>query len=87
MTRDELIELLSDITTMLGTALAKEIDLKESIAGAGVENQEKKLDALKFKLAAEKVRLKKLKDAATRRTELEKLRREKKPMASRPSAK
>lgn len=86
MTRNDLIQLLSDITAMLGTALAKEIDLKESLAGAGVENQKRKLDALKFKLAAEKARLRKLKDAANRRKELEKRRREKKPMAWRPSA-
>ena len=75
------------ITTMLGTALAKEIDLKESLGGAGVEIQEKKLDALKSKLAQEKSGLEKPKRPAKRRTELEKRRREKKPMASRPSAK
>lgn len=46
----------------------------------------KKLDALKFKLAQEKLRLEKPKRPAKRRTELEKRRRGKKPMASRPSA-
>jgi hypothetical protein len=74
MTRDELIELISDATTLLGTALAQHVDLTESISGAGVEAQTLKLDTLKSQLADEKLKLAKLKDAAKRKKELEKLR-------------
>jgi hypothetical protein len=72
MTRDELIELISDMTSLLGTALAREIELNESIAGAGVESQKLKLDSLKARLAGEKLKLAKLKDAAKRKKDLEK---------------
>lgn len=74
MTRDELLDLISDVTTLLGSALAQHIELTESISGAGVESQRLKLDALKAKLADEKLKLAKLKDAALRKKELEKLR-------------
>ena len=85
MTPDELIELLSDVTTLLGTALAREVELKESLAGAGVESQRLKLDALKAKLADEKLKLSKLKSAAQRKKELEKANQHQ-PSASRPTA-
>lgn len=75
MTEDELNDILSSVTTMLGDALSQHVALKESFQGAGVETQSKKLDALKLKLAVEKARLKKLKDAAKRKRELEKLRK------------
>lgn len=78
MTRDELIELISDVTAMLGTALAQHVELTESIStqqGAGVESQRLKLDALKSRVADEKLKLAKLKDAAMRKRELEKLNR------------
>lgn len=73
MTRDELIELISDVTTLLGTALAQHVELTESIDGAGVESQKLKLDALKAKLAGEKLKLSKLKDAAKRKRDLKKV--------------
>lgn len=85
MTRDELIELLSDVTTLLGTALAQQIDLTESISGAGVESQRLKLDALKAKLSDEKLKLAKLKDAASRKRELEKLRHDNDRSPARPT--
>ena len=74
MTRDDLIEILSDVTTLLGDALTKYVDLNENIIGqsAGVDAQSKKLDLLKARLAGEKLKLSKLKDAAKRRRELEK---------------
>ena len=75
MTEDELNDILSDVTSLLGTALAQHVELREGLEGAGVESQSKKLDALKLKLAAEKTRLKKLKDAARRKRELETLRK------------
>lgn len=63
-----------DVTTLLGTALAQYVDLNESIIGqsAGVESQTRKLDLLKSKLAGERLKLAKLKDAAKRRRELAK---------------
>ncbi len=85
MTRDELIDIISDVTTLLGDALTKYVELSESIAGAGVESQKFKLDSLKAKLAGERVKLAKLKDAAKRRRELEKANQHQ-PLASRPTA-
>ena len=73
MTEDELNDILSDVTTLLGTALTQHVELREGLEGAGVECQSKKLDALKLKLAVEKDRLKKLKDATSRKRELERL--------------
>lgn len=70
MTRDDLIDIISDVTTLLGTALAQCVELNESV-GAGVESQTLKLDALKARMADEKLKLAKLKDAAKRRRELE----------------
>lgn len=85
MTRDELIDLLSDVTSLLGTALAREVELKESLTGAGVESQRLKLDGLKAKLAGERLKLAKLKDAAKRKGELEKLRHDNDRSAARPT--
>ncbi len=85
MTRDELIDLLSDVTTLLGTALAREVELKESIAGAGVDSQQLKIDATKAKLAGERLKLTKLRDAAKRKRELEQYRRENETSAASPA--
>jgi YD repeat-containing protein len=74
MTRDELIELISDVTSLLGTALAQHVELTESLSSQGVESQKQKLDSLKARMADEKLKLAKLKDAAKRKRELEKLR-------------
>lgn len=74
MSRDELIDLLSDVTTLVGTAVAKEIELKESLAGAGIATQSEKLESLKAKLGVERVKLAKLRDAAKRKRDLEKIR-------------
>lgn len=76
MTRDELIELLSDVTSLLGTALAREVELKESLASDAADAQREKLDALKAKLAGERLKLQKLNAASKRRRELEKKRQE-----------
>lgn len=73
MTQDELIDLISNVTNLLGTALAQHVELTESISGAGVESQKLKLDALKAKLAGEKLKLAKLKDAAKRKKNLKKV--------------
>ncbi|MBP9913728.1 MAG: hypothetical protein KBF26_10015 [Opitutaceae bacterium] len=73
MNEDELIDIISDVTTLLGAALAQYIELNESIAGAGVESQRLKVDALKTRMAGEKLKLAKLKDAAKRKKELQKL--------------
>ncbi len=72
MTRDELIDLISDVTTLLGTALAREVELKESLASDAADSQRAKLDALKAKLAGERLKLQKLNAASKRRRELEK---------------
>lgn len=85
MTRDELIDLISDVTTMLGTALAQHVELTESIEGAGVESQKLKLDALKAKLAGERLKLAKLKNAAKRKRELEERRKENEAAAAKPN--
>ena len=68
MNEDELIDIISDVTALLGAALAQYIELNESIAGAGVESQTLKLDALKARMADEKLKVAKLTDAAKRRT-------------------
>ena len=88
MTQDELIAVISDVTTLLGSALAQHVDLTETIStqqGAGVESQRLKLDALKARLADEKLKLAKLKDAADRKRELEKLRHDNDRSAARPT--
>ncbi len=74
MTRDDLIDIISSVTSLLGDALTKYVDLNETIIGqsAGVASQTKKLDLLKARLAGEKLKLSKLKDAAKRRRDLEK---------------
>lgn len=74
LSQDELIQIISDVTTLLGQALAQHVALNESLlgAGAGVEAQQRKLDLLKTKLAGEKAKLAKLKDAAKRKKDLEK---------------
>ena len=86
MNEDELIDIISDVTTLLGTALAQHVELTESIsAGAGVESQKLKLDALKARMDHEKLKLAKLKDAAKRKKELAKANQHQ-PSASRPTA-
>ncbi len=73
LTRDELISIVSDVTTLLGQVLAQHVELQESlVGGAGVERQKMKLNALKAKLAAEKLKLDKLNATAKRKKELEK---------------
>lgn len=74
---DELIEILSDVTTMLGTALAQYVELNESLLdqSAGAQTQQK-IDTLKAKLDDEKSKLKKLRAAQQRRRELEKIRKD-----------
>jgi hypothetical protein len=74
LTRDELISIVSDVTTLLGQILAMHVDLQESLVGggAGVERQKMKLNALKARLAGEKLKLDKLNAAAKRKKELEK---------------
>lgn len=84
MTRDELIELISDVTTLLGTALAQHVELTESISD-GVESQTLKLDALKARMADEKLKLAKLNDAAKRKRGLARANQHE-PSASRPTA-
>lgn len=76
MTRDELINLLSDVTTLLGTTLAREVELNESLVSDAADAQREKLDALKAKLAGERLKLQKLNAASKRRRELEKKRQE-----------
>ncbi len=75
LTRDELISIVSDVTTLLGQILAMHVELQESLVGggAGVERQKMKLNALKAKLAGEKLKLDKLNAAAKRKKELEKV--------------
>lgn len=76
MTEDEIIEIISAATTMLGGILAQHIELNESIEGAGIETQKLKMDSLKSQLADEKLKLAKLKAAAKRKKELEKSNRD-----------
>lgn len=73
MSDDELIDIISDVTTLLGDTLAQHVELTESLSSQGVESQKQKLDSLKAKLAGEKLKLAKLKDAANRKKELQKL--------------
>lgn len=74
ISQDELIQIISDVTTLLGHSLARHIELNEKLigSGAGVEAQQRKLRLLKTKLAHEKARLAKLKGVAKRKKELEK---------------
>ncbi len=75
LSKDELIQIISDVTSLLGHALAQHVELNETLvgAGAGVKAQQKKLQSLQSKLARERARLAKLKDAAKRKRDLEKL--------------
>ena len=85
MNEDELIDIISDVTTLLGDALTKYVALSESIsAGAGVESQTLKLDALKARMADEKLKLAKLKGAAKRRKDIatDNERRARRPVAN-----
>lgn len=86
MTRDELIDLLSDVTSLIGTALAREVELKESFASDAADAQRAKLDALKAKLAGERLKLQKLNAASKRRRELEKKRHENERQTARSAA-
>ena len=74
LTKDELIDIISDVTTLLGDALAKHVELVEATvgSGAGVDVQKKKLEVLQSKLANERRKLAKLKDAAKRKRDLRK---------------
>ena len=75
ISEDELISIISDVTTLLGQALAQHVELKETVltgSGVGIEVQKKRIETLKSKIAAEKTRLNKLRDAAKRKKELEK---------------
>lgn len=74
LTQSELISIISDVTTLLGDALAKHVELTETAltgSGVGVDLQKKKLAALQSKLAATKKVMAKLKDASKRKKELE----------------
>ncbi|MFM8337744.1 MAG: hypothetical protein ACKODK_19470 [Opitutaceae bacterium] len=75
LTQAELISIISDVTTLLGDALAKHVELTETAltgSAVGIEIQKKKLSALQSKLAATKRVMTKLKNADKRRRELEK---------------
>ena len=79
ISEDELISIISDVTTLLGQALAQHVELKETVltgSGVGIEVQKKRIETLKSKIAAEKTRLNKLRDAAKRKKELEKANRQ-----------
>jgi hypothetical protein len=74
LTQSELISIISDVTTLLGDALAKHVELTETAltgSSVGVDLQKKKLAALQSKLAATKKVMAKLKDASKRKKELE----------------
>jgi hypothetical protein len=75
LTQSELITIISDVTTLLGDALAKHVELTETAltgSAVGIELQKKKLSLLQSKLAATKRVMSKLKDASKRKKELEK---------------
>ena len=74
LTQSELISIISDVTTLLGDALAKHVELTETaLAGSavGIEIQKKKLAVLQSKIAATKQVIAKMKDASKRKKELE----------------
>jgi len=78
ISKNEIISLISDVTTLLGDALAKHVELTETaLAGSavGIELQKKKLASLQSKLAVTKRAMTKLKDASKRKRDLEKLNR------------
>ena len=89
LTQDELISIISDVTTLLGQALAQHVELTENLLnqGAGVPVQQQKLETLKTKIAGERAKLTKLKDAAKRKKELERSNRQhERPSANEGSA-
>ena len=71
MTENELNDIISDVTSLLGQCLAQHVALREGLEGAGMESQQLKMDALKARLAKEKLKLAKLKHAAKRKKALE----------------
>jgi hypothetical protein len=69
LSQDELLQIMSDVTTMLGNILTQHIELSESIADKGVELQTAKLDSMRAKIAKEKFKLAKMKRVVKRKRE------------------
>lgn len=78
ISKSELITIINDVTTLLGDALAKHVELTETAltgSAVGIEIQKKKLASLQSKIASTKQLMAKLKDASKRKKNLEKLSR------------
>jgi hypothetical protein len=75
LTKDEILDLLDDITSAVGKILAKQRLISEdSLARQYVIDSQKKIEAIKTKLANEKDKQAKLKAVEKRKKQLEKLR-------------
>lgn len=75
LTQDELIDVCSEVTTMLGAILARHVELNESLIGnEATDTAKKKLESLRQQTADAKAELQKLWYAQRRKRELEKIR-------------
>lgn len=75
LTQDELIDVCSEVTTMLGAILARHVELNESLIGnEAIDTAKKKLESLRQQTADAKAELQKLWYAQRRKRELEKIR-------------
>ncbi len=85
--RDELLDLADAISVAVSKALLDRIKLVEGITDdATAQMVQSKIDALKAKLDDERQRLTKIRDAAKRRRELEKIRQDHERQTSRSAA-
>lgn len=77
LTQNELIEICSEVTTMLGDILTRHVELNEGLIDqAATDIAQDKIDRLRQQTDDAKARLKKIKDGQKRRRELEKIRKD-----------
>jgi len=85
LTKDELIEICSAVTTMLGSILAKHVELNEGLIDQfATDAAEQKVDRLKQQTADAKEQLQKLRDLAARKRQLFKIRNDHEREVSKP---
>lgn len=78
--KENLIDLIDDVTTLMVYTLAQRLELVETsgASGAGLRTQQQRIEALRSKMADAKLKLTKLKHAAKRKEELDKSNRQRK---------
>lgn len=75
LSQDELLDLIDDVTIAVGEAILTNAELTESLLDQQrTADAQKKIDGLKAKTDAARIKLRKLRDTQRRRRELEKVR-------------